>query len=169
MSDKVIKGAEPDFALSLFQSACNWIQNRVIYGSGCNKPHLWKHKQVFGGCKRERREAASSFCLLQGMVELLLLQIRVCLFHVFVFWKQQEHTWGKANMAGCLHSKLSLYFSSYCGTFQDRASVGNGNQTNFQHLKHLKFCCILGQFPDKSLQFSKGIMLDNYYKEANDF
>lgn len=69
----------PAFALSLFQSACNWIQSLVIYGSGCNKPRLWKHNQVFGGCKRKRRGAASSFCLLQGMVELLLLQIRVCL------------------------------------------------------------------------------------------
>lgn len=90
---------------------------------------------------------------------------RVCLY----FWKQQEHIWGKENTAWCLHSKLSLYFGSYCGTFQDRSSVGNGNQTNLQHLKCSHFCSILGQFPDKLLQFSKGIILDNYCKEANDF
>lgn len=91
-------------------------------------------------------------------------------FHVFVFTSgSSRSTRGKANRAGGLHRKLSLYFSSYCGTFQDRASVGNGNQTNLQHLKHLHFYCILGQFPGKSLQFFKGFMLDNYYKEANDF
>lgn len=90
---------------------------------------------------------------------------RVCLY----FWKQQEHTWGKANTAGCLHSKPSLYFSSHWGTFQGSSSVGNGNQTNLQYLKCSNFCCILGQFSDKPLQFSKGIILDYCYKEENYF
>lgn len=119
---------------------------------------------------KERRGAASSFCLLQRMVELLLLQICVCLSTCLpLLLKAAGAHMGKANTAGCLHSKLSLYFSFCCGTFQDRSSVGNGNQTNLQHLKCSHFFCILGQFPDKPLKFSKGIIMDNYYKEANDF
>lgn len=75
----------------------------------------------------------------------------------------------KVNMAGSLHIKPSLHFSSYSGTFQARSSAGSGNQTNLQHLKDSHFCCILGWLPDKSLQFSKDIVLHNCYWEENDF
>lgn len=157
----------PAFALSLFQSACNWIQNLVIYGSGCNKPHLWKHNQVFGGCKTERRGAASHFAFFEEWLSSCFCRSvfafpRVCLY----FWKQQEHTWGKAKR---FSQQTEPYFSSYCATFQHRSSVGNRNQTDLHHLKCSHFCCILDQFPDKPLQFSKGIILDSCYKEADDF
>lgn len=87
----------PACALSLFQSACNWTQNLIFYGSGCNKPHLWKHNQVFGGFKTERRGAASHFAFFEEWLSSCFCRSvfafpRVCLY----FWKQQEHTWGKA-------------------------------------------------------------------------